>query len=412
MKACVISLGCPKNLCDSEVIMGKLAAAGYELTTNEKAADLFVVNTCAFLKTARQEALETLRSLKKFKKPVYVAGCLPKYWYAREPVSPLARLKKREHGYTGLRVNGIIDSVKLYDSKAPRIKATPPWTAYVKIAEGCDNRCSYCLIPKIRGKLRARKVGDILKEVRWLARRGVKEIIFIAQDTTAHPRLPTLLRKASRIKGLHWIRLMYAHPEHLTDETLKTIKTNKTIVKYVDLPIQHISDKILKLMNRSSRPAHQIYNLISKLRREKIRIRTTLIVGFPGETREDFEKLLELVKWARFDRLGVFKYSKEAGTPAFKMRGQVPEKVKSYRFHKLMTLQNRISKELNSKLIGKKLEVLYEGQGKGRTAFDAPEIDGYVKFKSRITGIRPGKFVKAKIVRSTAYGLVGRLVPT
>jgi len=391
MKACVISLGCPKNLCDSEVLMGKLAAAGCQLTTKESEADIFIINTCAFLKSAREEARQIIHSLKKYKKKIYLAGCLPQYLKK----SPLPT----------------IDSIGLHPYSAPRIRATPPWTAYVKIAEGCDNRCSYCLIPKIRGRLKTRKVADILKEVESLAKRGVKEIIFVAQDTTAHPKFADILRKTAGIKGTRWIRILYAHPAHLTDKIIKIIKTERKIVKYLDLPIQHICDRILRLMNRSRLSGYEILNLISKLRREipEIKLRTSLIVGFPGETRGEFEKLVDLIKCFKFDRLGVFEYSRERGTPAAKMRGQVPEKVKRFRFHKLMTIQNRISRELNHRMIGKTIEVLTEGSNRGRTAFDAPQIDGSVKINKKV---KPGEFVKVKVTGARAYELSGRLVST
>jgi ribosomal protein S12 methylthiotransferase len=399
VKACVISLGCPKNLCDSEVLMGKLVASGYELTAKEKEADLIIVNTCAFLKSAREESYKEIRRVKKTGKKVYLAGCLPK-WRSSHP-SPSGRGKEGE---------GVINSLGLFNCSTPRIKATPPWTAYVKIAEGCNNRCSYCLIPSIRGKLRTRKVADILAEVKDLARKGVKEVIFIAQDTTAHPQLAPILRKSAKVKGIRWIRLMYAHPAHLTDETIKTIKTNKTIVKYLDLPIQHCCDKILASMNRPYNGI-DITHLISKLRREirGLKLRTSLMVGFPGETQQDFEELLDFIKDVRFERLGVFEYSRESGTPAAKLRGQVPNQVKRSRFHKLMTQQNRISREQNRKMIGQTLEILCESPGRGRAAFDAPEIDGSVKFYGKA---RPGEFVKVKITSASAYGLTGHATHT
>lgn len=367
--------------------MGQLVSAGYTLTTKEKEADLFVVNTCAFLKSARDESLQTIKSLKKYRKKIYVAGCLPKF--NRDFQSP---------------VTGVIDSIALHPYSAPRIKATPPWTAYVKIAEGCNNHCSYCLIPKIRGKLKLRPVADILAEVRQLAQKGVKEIVFIAQDTTAHPQLAEILKKSAQIRGLRWIRLMYAHPAHLTDKVIKTIKTVPKIVKYLDLPLQHINDRILREMHRGTSQA-RILNLISKIRREipKIAIRTSFIVGFPGETDVEFEELLNFIKDVRFEKLGAFVFSREKGTPAAKKRGQVPEKVKRFRLHRLLTLQKRIAKELNLKLVGKTLEVLYEGRGRGRTAHDAPSIDGSVKLSGKF---RPGEFVKVKVTNASAYDLV------
>lgn len=389
MKACVISLGCPKNLCDSEVLMGKLVSAGYELTTKEKEADLFIVNTCAFLKSARDESLQTIQALKKYKKKIYVAGCLPKW---------------NREVHSRARADGVIDSLGLHSCREPRIKATPSWTAYVKIAEGCNNHCSYCLIPKIRGKLKLRPVADILTEVKQLSQKGVKEVIFIAQDTTTHPQLAQILRRSAHIRGLRWIRLMYAHPAHLTDKVIKAIKTETKIVKYLDLPLQHINDRILSGMNRHISQA-RILKLISKIRREipKIAIRTSFIVGFPGETDSEFEELLDFIKEVRFERLGAFIFSREKGTPAAKKRGQVPEKVKRFRLHRLLTLQKRIAKELNLKLVNQTLEVLYEGRGRGRTSYDAPELDGSVKMSGKY---RPGEFAKVKIAAASAYDLV------
>ncbi|HTY13777.1 MAG TPA: 30S ribosomal protein S12 methylthiotransferase RimO [Candidatus Omnitrophota bacterium] len=409
MKACFVSLGCPKNLADTEVLMGKLASAGYDITTKEKAADIFIVNTCAFLKSARDEAFATIRKLERTGKPVYVAGCLPEY--IRKMPSE-ARQTKFGFRNSDFGFN-TIDSIGLFDCHTPRIKATPPWTAYVKISEGCNNHCSYCLIPKIRGKLRHRQPDDILAEVKMLAKRGVKEIIFIGQDTTAYPGFASLLKRAARIKGVKWIRIMYANPKTLDKSTINALKTVQKIVKYIDLPIQHINDKILRSMNRPKPDGKGIINLISSLRRgvPGIAVRSSLIVGFPGETEKVFNHLLEFVQWAKFERLGVFEYSREKGTPAAQMRGQVPGKVKRLRFHKLMSLQNRISREMNRKLIGKTFEVLYEGNGFGRTVYDAPAIDCSVRIMPRSAWERlsPGEFVNCKITGSGAYAVTGRV---
>src|SRR3989339_1433196 len=394
MKACVISLGCPKNLTDSEVLMGQLSCGGYEIITDHKKADLIVVNTCAFLQAAREESIATIKDAIKDKKPgakVYVAGCLPKL-----------------HSRLRLKIDGIIDSVDIFDSHTPRIKATNPWTAYVKISEGCNNRCSYCLIPKIRGPLKNRKVADILKETRELSKKGVKEIIFVAQDTSAHPKFEEILRKTAKIKDIKWIRIMYTHPKHLSKNLIKTIEKEAKICKYIDLPIQHICDNILKKMRRGV-SSSDVQGLIETLRNEikGLVLRTSLIVGFPGEKEGEFLKLADFIKKMQFERLGIFKYSKEEGTSAAKLRGQIPEKVKELSFHKLMALQNQISKGLNKKLIGKTFEVLIEKIGKnfciGRTYMDAPDIDGSVKIFN--PNLKLGRFVKAKIVKASAYDL-------
>ncbi len=377
--------------------MGRLVASGHTITLKEKEADFFIVNTCAFLKSARDEAKQTVKELQKYKKPIYLAGCLPK-------------LKEKIPGTAGT-----IDSIKLYDCNTPRIKATPPWTAYVKIAEGCNNRCSYCLIPKIRGRLRIRKVADILKEAAGLAKRGVKEIIFIAQDTTAHPNLPELLEKTAKIRGVKWIRVMYAHPNHITDKLLKVMAATKKVCKYLDLPLQHSCDNILEGMNRPFRRGSNLESLILKIREAipEIAIRTSLIVGFPGETASNFKALLDFVGRMKFERLGVFRYSREDGTPASRMRGQVSEKIKEIRFEKIMALQKKISRAKNKGLIGKDFEVLCEGKRGsylvGRAYSSAPEIDGQVVLKCS-GDIRYGRFVHARVVSAGAYDLTANVI--
>ncbi|MBI5700826.1 30S ribosomal protein S12 methylthiotransferase RimO [Candidatus Saganbacteria bacterium] len=405
MKAFIISLGCPKNLTDSEVLMGKLAELGYEITTIQKEADLIVVNTCAFLKSARKESIETINEAIKNKRrgaKVVVAGCLLEYDKKgnREVYSQVSG---------ELKADGTIKTTGLFESYLPRIKATPPWTAYVKISEGCDNNCSYCTIPSIRGLRKNRESFDIIQEVDGLAKRGVKEIILIAQDTAAYPDLPELLKKIVIIEGIKWIRVMYAHPAHVSAQLIDVIKNESKIVKYLDLPLQHICDNILKNMHRRITRA-EIVALIDKLRREipNLVLRTSFIVGFPGETESDFEELVDFVKKVKFERLGVFKYSQEEGTPAYNMRGQVPEKVKDSRFHKLMALQKKISLELNKKLIGNSFDVLLEsvvgGCYIGRTYMDSPEIDCSVKVNG--SGFKVGEIIRAKVTNASPYDLV------
>jgi ribosomal protein S12 methylthiotransferase len=401
-----VSLGCPKNLADTEVMMGSVAAGGNELTANPAEAEIIVVNTCAFLKPAREEALKVLREMVAWKKKgrcrkVYVAGCLPQWL--------------KEVGNVRLpAIDGEVDSIGLFNCAAPRLKATPKWFAYVKIAEGCDNRCSYCLIPTIRGKLRLRTEKDILGEVAGLAKRGAKEIIFIAQDTTAHPAFPSILKQAARIPGIRWLRVMYTHPSHLTDELIETIAGEKKIVKYLDMPVQHASSTILKKMNRHY-DRDSLALLLTKLRGAipKLVLRTSLIVGFPGETGEDFEELLDFIKTNRFEKLGIFGYSREEGTPAAKFPKQVPARTKEKRRESAMLAQQQVSLELNRTLVGQKIEVLVEGKkGRyyiGRTYRDAPEIDGvfYLKSSRKIT---PGRIVTALITKASAYDLYGRLL--
>ncbi|MDD5382600.1 MAG: MiaB/RimO family radical SAM methylthiotransferase [Candidatus Margulisbacteria bacterium] len=406
MKAYIVSLGCPKNLTDTEVLMGKLQQEGYSFTNNPAAADLILVNTCAFLQSAKQEALKTIKGLAKYKglgtrgqglgkcKYLIAAGCLPqRYKHELPKLLP--------------EVDAFIGTPQRFHPS--NIKATPPWYAYVKIAEGCGNRCAYCVVPQIRGPLRIRPMNEILQEVALLAKTGVKEIIFVAQDTAAYPNFPGLLKKTAKIKGVQWIRVLYAHPAHVTDKLLNVIASERKIVKYLDLPIQHINDKILKRMRR--RYARQeLEKLIDNVRRRKIALRTSVIVGFPGEGEAEFAELLGFIRKVKFEKLGVFTYSKEEGTPAYKMRGQVSAKEKAKRFHKIMRAQARVSKELNGKLIGERLDVMIErvvrGGYVGRSYMDAPEIDGSVLIKSQ-RPLKPGEIVKIQIQGSRTYDLIG-----
>ena len=368
--------------------MGKLVASGHEIINNPTQAEMIIINTCAFIKPARDEAYRVIKEMAKHKKKLYVAGCLPKFGI--------------RHSTFG--IDGIINSIGLFNSCTPRIKATPPWYAYVKIAEGCNNRCSYCTVPKIRGKLRLRKVNDVLKEVKLLAKRGVKEIIYVAQDTTAHPKLPVLLQKTARIRGIRWIRVLYAHPAHVTDKLLNTMASERKVVKYLDLPIQHACDKILSRMNRRY-TRRDLEKLISKIRRRSIVLRTSVIVGFPGEGEAEFQELLDFIRAVRFEKLGVFPYWKEEGTPAAKIKTRGQGSIK-----KLMRLQTRISQELNNTLIGKTFDTLIEGASPkgylGRTFRDAPDIDGQMLVDNSKT-LKPGEIVKVRITGAKTYDLIG-----
>jgi len=402
MKAYFISLGCPKNLTDTEVLMGKLTAAGHEVVKTPRQANIIIINTCAFLKTARDEALATIKEMAKWKskgKKLYIAGCLPKYLNSSLVIShsSLARL-----------VDGEIDSIGLFNYCTPRLKATPPWYAYVKIAEGCNNYCAYCLIPRIRGKLRFRPAADVIAEIKGLAKRGVKEVILIAQDTTAHPELPAILSGSARVPGLKWLRLMYAHPAHLTEQVIDLIARERKIVKYIDLPIQHACDKILRSMNRRY-TRQDLEKLIVKIRRRKIALRTSVIVGFPGEGETEFRELLDFVRWAKFERLGCFTYQREKGTPAAKMREQVSPKIKIERFQKLMRAQARVT---TNNMVGTIIPVLIErgraGRFVGRSYMDAPEIDGRVIVRAK-NSIQPGEIVNVRVTKAAAYDLYGCL---
>ncbi len=432
----IVSLGCPKNLTDSEALMGQMAEEGFSYTSDPASAEVIIINTCAFLSSARKESLDVIKEMAAYKKngacrQLLVAGCLPKY----KVKSKKLEVRKGRGAGTGeiQHVDGIIDSIGLHDCHVPRVKATPPWTAYIKMSEGCNNNCAYCLIPSIRGKLRYRTVGDIIKQVD--AAHGqhlpqhrnfppAKEIIFVAQDTTAHPKFPEILKKTAKIKGVRWIRVMYTHPKHITDKFIDVMAKERKVLKYIDLPMQHSSDKMLKAMNRGYDRKY-LEALIAKLRKKmpSVAIRTTFIVGFPGETEKDFENLTDFVKTIKFDRVGAFPFSREKGTKAYGMKGQVGEKVKSERVRKLMKIQEKISRQKNRGFIGKTMEVLIEGAGlkpartgsackfTGRTYRDAPEIDGRVEVvSSKEQGVRVGDIVKVKITKAGTHDLEGTVI--
>ncbi len=435
MKVAVISLGCPKNLTDTEAILGKLASVGFGITNELEEANIIIINTCAFIQSAKQEAIDMILDVAENKRKdqkLIVAGCLPQRYKRKLP----ALLPEVDAWIGSGSIDKIVELIKskkertvkvskqgscLFDHKTPRIKATPPWYAYVKIADGCDNRCSYCAVPLIRGRFKSRPINSIVKEIKRLAAQGVKEIILVAHDSTMYgkdiygkEKLPELLKKLSKINGIEWIRIMYAHPAHITDKFIEIIATEPKICKYLDLPIQHICDRILNLMGRGV-SRKDVENLITKIRRSipEIILRTSLIVGFPTESKEDFNELLEFVKAAKFERLGVFAYSEEEGTGAKNLRGKVPEQEKLRRLQKLMQVQNRISKEFGKRMTGKKVKVLIEKNTKkgslGRSYMDAPEIDGSVLIKE--SNISPGEIVEAKITSASAYDLAGALAP-
>lgn len=427
-----ISLGCNKNLVDTEIMIGLSKQNGYNIVDDESQADVIVVNTCAFIEDAKSEAIDTILHAARYKsdrlKKLIVTGCLAQR-YRDEILTELPEVD----AVVGVgRFEDIVDIIKsdeklftdrqesLYPEYAPRILATPPYTAYLKIAEGCDNRCTYCAIPMIRGRLRSRKAEDIIAEAKRLAAAGVREINVVAQDTTRYgtdiygePRLNFLLTELEKIDDLKWIRVLYTYPEMISDELLEIINKSEKIASYFDIPIQHISDSILKKMNRKS-TSEQIYRVIEKIRKcvKNPVLRTTLIVGFPGETAADFDELCKFVKFAEFDRLGVFRYSREEGTPAYNLPDQINEDVKAMREGTVMRIQKEISKRKFMGKIGASFEVLKEGNiGKkcvGRTIGDAPEIDGRVIFDAS-RKIENGEFVKVKILDSKSYDLIGEM---
>ncbi len=436
----LVSLGCPKNWVDSEVMLGYLQAGGYRPVGAPQEADLIVVNTCAFIQDAKEEALDTILEMARWKDPgpcrrLVVTGCLPQR-YGEELLGLLPevdlflgpgeipriaeRLRSLERG--GARACHRSRQSYLYDQGDPRIRATSGPTAYVKIAEGCSNRCSYCAVPMIRGALRSRSVDSVVQEARGLAGQGVLELILVAQDTAAfgldrasQGELPALLRSLDGVDGLEWIRLLYAHPAHVTDDLLEAMAEGRRICPYLDLPIQHISQRILRAMNRKIRP-DALRRLIGRIREAVpgIHLRSSLILGFPGESEAEFQELLDFLEEARFHWVGAFRYSREEGTPAASIGPPPPQGVVRERLLRLMELQRRITREILSEWVGRSLSVLVEGldqtgQGRavGRSAFQAPDIDGLVHLKGK--GIRLGQIQQARITGVLEYDLIGEL---
>ena len=426
MKVGFVSLGCSKNLVDTEMMIGIFKKNGYEIVNNENIADIIVINTCGFIITAKEEAINTILEMAKLKekncKYLIVTGCLVER-YKEELLKELPEvdlfIKFSEYKTFWEQVQNLLNRDKNVKNEQldflDRIITTGKNYAYLRIAEGCNNFCTFCAIPYIRGRFVSRKEEDIIEEAEKLAKEGYKELIVIAQDTTKYgidiykePRLDKLLHKISKIQGIEWIRFLYSYPETITDELIKEVKENDKICKYFDIPIQHISNKILKKMNRKS-DKESIINLITKLRKEipNVVIRSTVMVGFPGETEEDFEELYEFIKWAKFDKLGCFMYSKEEGTVAYNMENQVHPMTKKKRYNKIMKLQKEISEENLKKHLGKNLKILVENEGIGRSYMDVPEIDGvtYIKGDAKINS-----FIKCKITGVKEYDLIGEII--
>jgi ribosomal protein S12 methylthiotransferase len=433
----LVSLGCPKNLVDSEVILGLLSKAGYPITSRPSEAQIVIVNTCSFVQDATKEAIETILQLSKYKdkgrcRLLVVSGCLPqRYGKKLEEEFPEVDLFVGTGDFQTLpeilsknqKTKSFLSKPTfLYNERTPRILSTPSFSAYLKIAEGCSNLCTFCTVPKIRGAYRSRGIRSVLEEARRLVDQGVQEIILIAQDTTTYGRdlhdrtnLEKLLQGLIRVEKLRWIRMLYSYPkpEYFTEGLLKLMAQEEKICPYLDLPIQHIDDEILKRMGRRSR-SHEIYNLLQKIRTAlpAISLRTSLIVGFPGETERHFRTLLDFVERVRFDHLGAFKYSAEEGTPASRLAGSVPESVKEERLGLLMDLQKRISLKKHRDLLGRKKEILVEGQDlrrrllRGRLKTQAPEIDGSVFLKGKA---KPGDWAEARITKALPYDLIGEI---
>lgn len=438
IKVGFVSLGCPKNLINTEVMLAKLVDHGMELVAEDIDADVVVINTCAFIESAKNEAIENILDVAWLKKNrdlkgIVVTGCLPQR-YKEEFLKELPEVnciigtgslddicEAVEVAYKG----GTYSSFKDVDEVSlggERVITTPDYFAYVQIAEGCDNRCTYCVIPDIRGKFRSRKMTDILDEVENLAEMGIKEICLVAQDTTRYGEdlygtyaLDSLISSISEIEGIEWIRILYCYPDRITDGLIEEFKNNDKLVKYIDMPIQHINDDILKRMNRRD-TTESIKNVIAKLRKEvpDIVLRSTVIVGFPGETEKQFNELRSFLKETKFERLGAFEYSREEGTPAYDMPNQVSANTKKKRCEAIMSDQNRIHNEFNASFVNKTIKVICEGYDPvsecffGRSYADAPDIDGKVYFTSS-KRIKDGEFVRVTITEVLDYDLLGKL---
>ena len=433
---CLVSLGCPKNLVDSEVILGLLSKEGYLLTTDPSRADVLIVNTCSFIEEATKEAVETILHLSGFKREgrcrlLIVSGCLPqRYGKVLEKELPEVDLFVGTGAFQHLpkflsrKPRGksfLSKSTFLYNERTPRILSTPASTAYLKIAEGCSNACTFCTVPKIRGRYRSRKPRSVIEEARRLTDQGIRELILIAQDTTAYGRdlgegtnLEKLLENLVQVEGLRWIRMLYSYPKasNFPDGLLELMAQNKKICPYLDLPIQHIDDQILKQMGRRSK-AEEIRSLLRKMRAllPQVSLRSSLIVGFPGEKESQFKALLDFVEEVQFDHLGAFKYSPEAGTPASRLPHPVPESVKEERLRALMELQKEISLKKYQAMVGERRVVLVDGPQRegvlrGRLQTQTPEIDGSVLLNGKA---RVGDWVEARITQALPYDLVAKI---
>jgi ribosomal protein S12 methylthiotransferase len=428
------SLGCSKNLVDSEVMLGLLSEGGCEIVDLPEKAEIIIINTCSFVEDAVKEAIETIYSLAREKSEgacqyLIVCGCLPQR-YGRELLKEMPEVDlflgtgefQNISSHIDKMINGQVNERMLNSSntflmndKIPRVLISPGSSSYIKIAEGCSHKCTYCTIPSIRGEYQQRTQTSVLNEANQLAEQGIEEINLVAQDTSRFKGLPVLLKKLAKIDGLKWIRLLYCHPHNMSDDLIKVIAAEKKVCKYIDIPLQHISDSVLKRMGRRIN-REQTEKLILKMKDNipDIALRTTMIVGFPGETDKDFMELMQFVKETQFDSLGAFIYSDEEGTPATRLKGKVDAKVKKARFKELMRLQAGISRKKNSARKGKELEVLVEGISvnekyllQGRAEFQAPEVDGVVYLTDNVP---IGSFVKVKITHSLTYDFVGKVL--
>lgn len=443
-----VSLGCPKNLVDSEVMMGQLAEAGYEITNNPNDADTVVVNTCGFIESAKEESVNAILEATSWKSEgnasrVIVAGCLVERYrddlmkelpevdafIGTSQVNDILKAADEEFDSRQLSITpiGNKSATYLYDEYTPRMRATESHTAFIKIAEGCDRPCAFCSIPSMRGSFRSRRFGSIVEEARMLAKQGVKELVLIAQDSSRYGEdlgevdaLAALLRALGEIDGIEWIRPMYAFPTHISDAFLSAIAETPKVVKYLDMPLQHGSRNVLKLMKRGG-TRESLERLIARVREAVpgIAIRTTFITGFPGETDEDFDELIKFVQNCRFDNVGVFTYSDEEGTAAFALPNKVDPKIAKQRRNRLMKEQAKISKQLNKAKIGKTFPVIFEGLSQesdllfqGRLQGQTQEIDGYILINDIPEGLEPeiGAIYNTRITEAHEYDLIGEIV--
>lgn len=435
-----ISLGCAKNLVDTEVMLGALQDNGYEITEELEKAEIIIINTCTFIEKAKEESINTILEAGQYKqygdcKGLIVAGCLSQQ-YQEELFTEIPEIDALIGTGSWNRIMEAVEAIQhgqricimdsmtnMYDEGMPRMMTTPDYSAYVKISEGCNNGCTFCIIPKVRGVYRSRSMESIEREVKQLAEAGVKEVVLIAQDTTYYgadlnngmPLLSELLKRLAKIEGIEWIRMLYLYPKHFSDELLETIMTEPKVCKYIDMPLQHINNTVLQRMNRKD-TRENIVALLHKIRNrsEHITLRTSLIVGFPGETEEQFQELADFVKDIRFDHMGVFTYSQEDGTPAGVMDDQIPEEVKEERYHTLMAIQAQVSEEHNRDLEGTIHQGLIEAidevepgkfLARGRLQMQAPDVDGNM-YVEDITGLSEGDIVTVKVSQGFAYDVV------
>lgn len=438
-KVAIVTLGCEKNLVDSEIMSGLIDQQGHVLVEDPNDATVVIVNTCGFIDAAKEESVNAILDLALLKetgqlKTLIVSGCLVQR-YKEELMKEIPEIDGIvgtgdfgkiadviAQSVSGRRPVMVGNPVFSYEKALPRKRLTPRHFAHVKIAEGCDNACTFCSIPMMRGAFRSRSIESIVTEVEQLAAEGVREVSLIAQDTSHYgtdlygrPSLATLLNRVSEVKGIYWVRLHYVYPGAFDDELLEAIATNPKVCKYIDMPLQHSEDRILRRMRRPGRQ-RDILSLIEKIRDRipDVAIRTSIIVGFPGETEEDFKNLLRFVQRVQFDRLGVFTYSNEEGTPASRLPDHVPEEVKEERANRLMELQRQISSQRNQRHIGRELEVLiesYDGRSDvyvGRTQYDAPEIDGEVFVRGQQLPI--GEVIRTRITHSFEFDLAGEVL--